>query len=84
MAKSKANKNEQPAAEISATKFDGDSFVITGIGASAGGIQAFQDFFQNGSDFSIVFNDENSCHSELDQWMNIRVAAHCVSCKGMV
>jgi two-component system CheB/CheR fusion protein len=47
MAKSKANKNEQPAAEISASKFDGDSFVITGIGASAGGIQAFQDFFQN-------------------------------------
>src|SRR4030095_14808867 len=47
MAQSKANKNEQAAAEISASKFDGDSFVITGIGASAGGIQAFQDFFQN-------------------------------------
>jgi chemotaxis methyl-accepting protein methylase len=47
MAKSKANKDGQPAAKISATKFDGDSFVITGIGASAGGIQAFQDFFQN-------------------------------------
>jgi PAS domain S-box-containing protein len=48
MGKSKANKkDEQPAGGIPANTAEKDGFMITGIGASAGGIRAFQDFFQN-------------------------------------
>src|SRR5262245_28663278 len=44
MAKSK-KKEEQPKADPPVSKHE-DGFLIAGIGASAGGIQAFQDFFQ--------------------------------------
>jgi len=47
MAKAKENKkNERPAIEVPA-ELGKDGFLITGLGASAGGIQAFQDFFQH-------------------------------------
>ena len=48
MGKSKPNKkDDQPVAGIPAKRVEKDDFMITGIGASAGGIRAFQDFFQN-------------------------------------
>ena len=48
MGKSKPNKkDDQPVAGIPAKRVEKDDFMITGIGASAGGIRALQDFFQN-------------------------------------
>src|SRR5215813_4983725 len=48
MAKLKTNKKaEQPDTDPPADRLEKDGFLITGLGASAGGIQAFQDFFQH-------------------------------------
>src|SRR5215813_5668234 len=47
MAKSKSNKKEEQPNKDTATMEQGDhKFLIAGLGASAGGIQAFQQFFQ--------------------------------------
>src|SRR5215472_6802711 len=48
MAKSKSNKNEEKS-QIDAVAMEPpkDKFLIVGLGASAGGIQAFHEFFQH-------------------------------------
>src|SRR5215216_5473786 len=48
MAKSRANKKEQQTnTDTAAIKPAQDEFLIAGLGASAGGIQAFQEFFHH-------------------------------------
>ena len=47
MSQSKSSKNVQTNTDTANNKPDADQFLITGLGASAGGIQAFQEFFQH-------------------------------------
>lgn len=46
MAKSRSNKKQEESAKDLSTKPVKEEFLIAGLGASAGGIQAFQDFFR--------------------------------------
>ncbi|MFL5766180.1 MAG: CheR family methyltransferase [Bacteroidia bacterium] len=48
MAKSRSNKNDkQPKGKTANVKPNEDNFLITGLGASAGGVQALKEFFEN-------------------------------------
>jgi chemotaxis response regulator CheB len=47
MAKSRSNKKSEPNTDTAAIKPAPGEFLITGLGASAGGIQALKDFFEH-------------------------------------